>query len=175
MIATLFALMSNSDSFRLDRNRYDRGVLAYVKNIFCVRHYDVESPYFVILWLEHENTKSRCLQLAVCYLPPYTDSLSLKKRCNVRRIVACLCLPVTLALRFSLIVLIAVTRPRVIDGPRFLCNSAYLEECCFFRVIGTLKRVSIRKRGSVSVYELRTERWSFSFGRRIGLCSTRLI
>jgi len=51
---------------------------------------------------------------------------------------------VALALRFSLIVLIVVTRPRVIDGPGFLCNSAYLGECCFFRVIGTGKRVSIR-------------------------------
>ena len=61
---------------------------------------------------------------------------------KVRRIVACLCLPVALALRFSLIVLIAVTRPRLIDGPRFLCNSAYLGDvadtfwsvdikCCF--------------------------------------------
>jgi len=64
--------------------------------------------------------------------------------CNVRRIVVYLCLPVALARRFSLIVLIVVTRPRVIDGPRFLCNSAYLGECCFFRVIGTLKCVSIR-------------------------------
>ena len=64
--------------------------------------------------------------------------------CNVRRIVACFFLPVALALRFSLIVLIAVTRPRVIDGPRFLCNSAYLGDCCFFRVIGTGKWVSIR-------------------------------
>jgi len=73
-----------------------------------------------------------------------TSNCDVRNSCNVRRIVACLCLPVALALRFSLIVLIAVTRPRVIDGPRFLCNSAYLGECCFFRVIGTLKCVSIR-------------------------------
>jgi len=39
--------------------------------------------------------------------------------CNVRRIVACLCLPVALAWRLFLIVLITVTRPRVIEGPRF--------------------------------------------------------
>jgi len=42
------------------------------------------------------------------------------------------------------IVLTVMTRPRVIDGPLFLCNSAYLGECCFFRVIGTGKWVSIR-------------------------------
>ena len=52
---------------------------------------------------------------------------------NVRRIAACLCLPVALAWRFSLIVLIVVTRPRVIDGLHFLCNSAYLGVCFFPR------------------------------------------
>jgi len=36
-----------------------------------------------------------------------------------------------------------LTRPRVIDVPRFLCNSAYLGEC-FHRVIGTGKWVSMR-------------------------------
>jgi len=38
----------------------------------------------------------------------------------------------------------AVTRPRVIVGPRLLCDSAYLEERCFLLVIGTGMRVSIR-------------------------------
>jgi len=99
------------------------------------------------------------------YSPTLIDSAS--NNCNVRRIVACLCLPVALALRFSLIVLIVVTRPRVIDGPRFLCNSAYLGECCFFP-------------NDWNVQVCQCTNWGrragpLVFGRRVGLCSTRLI
>jgi len=81
-----------------------------------INHYHVE-----------QRTSPECFQQTID-----RKELLSENTCNVRRIVACLCLPVTLVLRFSVIVLIAVTRPRVIDGPRFLCNSAYLEECCFF-------------------------------------------
>ena len=102
-----------------------------------------EIPHWLFLvykWLVFCSHVSKYVKM----ISIFTALIILGPVCNVRRIVACLCLPVTLALRFSLIVLIAVTRPRVIDGPRFLRNSAYLEECCFFRVIGTGKRVSIR-------------------------------
>ena len=86
--------------------------------------------------------------------------------CNVRRIFACLCLPVALAWRLFLIVLITVTRPRVIDGMRFFGNSAYFGECCFLRVIETYKcQYTVWGPGGGPI----------AFGRRVGLCSTRLI
>ena len=52
-----------------------------------------------------------------------------------------------------------LTRPRVIDGSRFLRNSAYLGDCSFFRVVGTWKCVSIR---------MRMERCSISFWKMHG-------
>jgi len=74
--ANSIRLIGYCDPFRLDRNRYGGGVLAYVKNnIYCVRRFDFESPDVEILWLELKTINSRSLHLAVCYLPPNTTSL----------------------------------------------------------------------------------------------------
>jgi len=69
-----------ADSFCLDRNRHGGGVLAYVKNdIFCVRRFDYESEDNEILWLELKTSNFRCLYIAVCYLPPNSNSLLKQK------------------------------------------------------------------------------------------------
>jgi len=42
---------------------------------FCVRRYDFEANDVEMLWLEFKTTIFRCLYIAVCYLPPNSNSL----------------------------------------------------------------------------------------------------
>jgi len=90
------------------------------------------------------TTRSRLVKS--CPENLYFGKLSryINRVCDVRRIVSCLCMPIFLARRFSLIVLIVLTRPRAIDGPRFLCNSAYLGDCVFFSE--SLERLTVCQR-----------------------------
>jgi len=89
--------------------------------------------------------------------------------CNVRRIVACLCLPIVLTRRFPLIVLIVLTRPRVIVGPRLCGIPHFLGNCCFFWVADSLERMFLGEwyyyfqemlsQGSTLILEAKTSYW----------------